>query len=292
MVKVNKKKIIRYSICLLFAILFLIPFVFIIVNSMMSGAEIVDRYTHQITPTNSWDLTMGDVHFVNPSIFPNHVTLKQYTSFLLESTIYLRMLWNTIFLSVPSVFGNLSISILGAYAFRQMKWKHKEKLYALYIMVMLLPAQVSLISHFLMIDFLGITNSYVAVMLPALFNPFGVFLVRQMSDSFLDEYSESASIDGAGHFRIMKDIFIPIMKPVLALLGLLLFIENWNSVERPLVFIKEMVELPLSVYLSSAINAHLGQVFAVCVAYMLPVLLAFHSVKDELKQTVSYEGVK
>ena len=121
------------------------PIVFIFVNSFMSGSEIVSRYSAEILPTNADDFTSHGIHFVRFGLLPREFTLDQYKQLLLQSPGYLRMFWNSVLLVVPVLIGQCVIAPLAAYAFENIKWKYKEAIFFMYIIVMLMPTQILLV---------------------------------------------------------------------------------------------------------------------------------------------------
>jgi multiple sugar transport system permease protein len=258
----------------------------------MSGREIVDRYSSSVTATNFFDKNWNGVHFVKASLIPTFTTSKQYKEVLFQSPLYLRMFWNALLLTIPVVIGQVFLSALAAYAFELWNYKHKEKIFFLYILVMLMPAQVLLVPNFIVANFFHIQNSYLAIIMPKIFNPFGVFLIRQMSRNFPKEYVEAGFMDGATHIGIFRKIFVPIMKSALLLLTVLTFVDMWNAIEMPIVFINEVVRQPLSVYLSQIISGDAGNIFAVSILYMIPAILIFYTVARQMGDSEIYSGIK
>jgi multiple sugar transport system permease protein len=154
---------------------------------------------------------------------------------------------------------------------------------------MLMPLPVVLVPQFVMAGFLGIQESALAVVLPAVFSPFGVFLLRQFLKSMPLEYVDAAKIDGAGHLVTLVAIAVPMLKPAIAALAILVFVDYWNVVEQAIVFITDTRRLPLSVSLST-INADI--VFAASCFYMLPALLVFLYGQEHLVEGIQLSGMK
>lgn len=194
----------------------------------------------------------------------------QYFRLLFDSPAYLNLFWNSVGLAVPMVAGQLAVSALAAYAFTVLRFKGKEVLFFAYIIVMLLPLQVTILPNYLVADRLGFTDSALAVILPGIFRPFGVFLLRQYMKSLPKSCMEAARLDGAGHGRIFWSIVLPMAKPALAALAMLALIDCWNLVDQALVFIQDDKRLPLSVLLSG-LNG--SQACAGACFYAVPVLL-------------------
>lgn len=139
---------------------------------------------------------------------------------------------------------------------------------------------------------LGLLGSYLAVILPGIFNTFGVFLLRQFMIRIPDEYGEAAKIDGAGHFRIFASVVLPQCKGALASLAILVFVDNWNMVEQPLIFLDNEQMHPLSIFLSRINTSEMGVVFACGILYLVPALLVFLYGENYLIEGIQRSGLK
>lgn len=258
----------------------------------MSGEEIVSRYTAEVTEANQGDFTSSGIHFVRFGLIPEQPTLEQYRELLFNSPEYLRMFWNSVLLVVPVLVGQCILAPLAAYALENMRWRYKEAVYFAYIIVMLMPTQILLVPNFIVAGWLHIRESYLAIILPALFHPLGVFLIRQQLKNFPKECMEAASLDGAGVFRTYWYIVRPNLSSVLAALLVLLFADNWNIVDQAVVFLKQTYDNPLSVYLGNVVTGDPGMFFAVSVFYLIPALLVFFLGQDYLTEGIALSGVK
>lgn len=202
------------------------------------------------------------------------------------------MFWNSLKITTPVLIGNVIVSAMAAFAFEHLRFKRKEAVYFAYIIVMLMPLQVLLVPNFLVADWLNIRQSYLAIILPGIFSPFGVFLVRQQLKGFPSEYFDAALVDGAGYFRFFTRIVVPCMKPTFAALTILTFVEYWNVVDQAVVFIHQTYRQPLSVYLSRMVSLDMGMVFATSVIYMLPALLLFFAGTEQMTEGLRLSGIK
>ena len=172
------------------------------------------------------------------------------------------------------------------------KWKYKEGLFFVYMIVMLMPMQLTLVPHYLVTGWLGIRHSWWAIILPAVFHPLGVFLIRQQIKEFPEECLEAARLDGAGEFQIYRKIMYPNMTGVISAMLILLFVDNWNIVDQAVVFIEDSYKFPMSVYLSQLLDGEAIVYYAASVVYMLPALFAFLMAKEYLIEGISMSGVK
>ena len=280
-----------YAVLILLAGVFLIPVLITVSNSFMSPFEITGRYASEVTASNGFR-TSGTIHFVEMSLIPRFVTLRQYLKLLFDTPLYLGLFWNSVKITLPVVLGQILVSVPCAYAFERSSFKYKESVFFIYIVVMLLPLQVTLVPNYIVADFLNIKTSYLAIILPGVFNPFGIFLIRQYLKGMPKEYIEAARVDGAGEFRILTLIITPMIKSVVAALFILTFVEYWNLVDQAVVFISEVSKEPLSAYLSRFSGMNSDIIFAASVFYMLPTLLVFLFGQENMVEGIQLSGIK
>ena len=270
---------------------FLFPVFIVFTNSFMGSFEIFNRYTHLINPGNVLHATEDSIHFVRFTLIPDFATVQQYASLLFSHPRYLGRFWNSVALALPIVLGQALISAPAAYAFEMSRFRFKEAVYFVYITVMLMPLQVVLVPHFLVADWFGLLNSRLAIILPGIINPFGVFLMRQFMRGLPKEYIEAAQIDGLGHLRIIPLVIAPLFKPAFAALMILTFVENWNLVEQPMIFLQESQE-PLSVYLAQMAGENLNMIFAASFFYLIPTVLVFLYGQENMVEAIQLSGIK
>jgi len=286
------QNIIVLLVAVVFSVAFALPVLITATNSFMTGFEIQSRYSIALLPANSFYAldVFPQIHFVRMALVPGWLSLQQYFT-LFRDVAYMNALWNSILITAPSVIGQILICVPAAYAFEFCKWKHKEKLFFVYIVVMLMPLPVVLVPQFVIATTLGISESVLAIILPAVFGPFGVFLLRQFLKTLPLEIIEAAKIDGAGHLRILYSIVSPLIKPAIAALALLVFIDYWNVVDQAIVFLTGTGREPLSVYLSR-LAGNFDIVFAASCFYMLPALLVFMHGQEYLIEGMRMSGLK
>jgi len=257
----------------------------------MSSFEVTSRYTSAITAANGFNIS-GHIHYVEISLIPDFVTIGQYLKLLFGSPLYLGLFWNSVGITLPVIGGQMLISIPSAYAFEMSKFKYKEIVFFIYITVMLMPLQVVLVPNFLMAELLHINGTSLAVILPGIFNPFGVFIIRQALKGMPKEYIEAANVDGANHLQIIILIIRPMTASAIAALTVLTFIEYWNVVDQAVVFIKDSSAEPLSVYLSRLGNESFGMIFAASCFYMLPPVFVFLFGHNNMVEGIQLSGIK
>lgn len=288
----KKGQIIALLFVILAAFAAIFPILFTVAGSFMSGEEILSRYTAEITEANQGDFTSNGIHFVRFGLIPEQPTLEQYEELLFNSPDYLRMFWNSVLLVVPVLIGQCILSPLAAFGLENIRWRYKEVIYFTYIIVMLMPTQILLVPNFIVAGWLGIRENYLAIILPALFHPLGLFLVRQQLKNFPKECLEAAQLDGAGAYQAYRYVVRPNLTSVVAALAVLLFADNWNIVDQAVVFLKNTFDNPLSVYLGTVVTGDPGMFFAVSVFYLIPALLVFFLGQDYLTEGIALSGVK
>ncbi len=186
--------------------------------------------------------------------------------------------WNSIKVTILATAAQLFVSAMGAYGFSKIYWKNRDKVFLLYLATMMIPPQVTVVSRFIINKTLGLYDTHLGMILMLAFSVYGVFLLRQAMVGIPESLSESARIDGAGHFTIFMKIIMPLIKPSLATLGILKFVWTWNDYQMPLVFLKSRekftVQLGMRQFASEAGNYY-SLIMAAAVSAILPLVIAF-----------------
>lgn len=292
--RIRKKRKNRINIALtvtllVVAVIFLVPIVFTICNSFMAENEITANYGKIFeTVNNSGNKYISDV--VHLKFIPDSVSFKQYFTVLFNSPEYLLKFWNSVILVVPIVIFQGAVALLAAYGFTRYRGRIREIIFFSYIILMLMPYQVTLVPNFIVSEWLGIVNTRWAIWLPGFFSPFAVFLLTKCMRRIPSGIIEAAKVDGASEWRIFTQICFPLCKSALASVGILLFIDYWNMVEQPLVLLADTDMHPLSVFLSKINQGEIGIAFAVATIYMVPTLLVFQYGEEYLVEGITYQG--
>ena len=198
--------------------------------------------------------------------------------------------WNSVILVVPIVLFQIIVASLAAYSFARYRGKFKELLFFMYVILMLMPYQVTLVPNYLVADALGILNTRFSIILPGIFAPFSVFILAKVMRRIPDSFIEAAKLDGAGEIQIFTQICLPLSRSAIFSVVLLQFIDYWNMVEQPLIMLSDTDYHPLSVFLSKINSGDVGLAFAVAVIYMIPTLLMFFYGEDYLVEGIAYSG--
>ncbi len=274
------------------ALIFLLPTFLTISNSFMDGSEITANYG--VIFSNASDGTKKFIlETINLKYIPDMVSFSQYYTVLFQSPEYLLKFWNSVKFVIPIVFFQLTIATFAAYGFARLKGRLKEIIFFVYIIIMLMPYQVTLVPNYLIFDWLGVLGSEheeLAIVLPAIFTPFSVFILSKIMRKIPSAVIEAAKLDGAGEWQIFLYIAVPLCKSVMYSVIILVFIDYWNMVEQPLVFLSDTEKYPLSVFLSQINAGEIGVAFSVATIYMIPTLLMFLYGEDYLVEGISYSG--
>ena len=260
-----------FVLCAIFAVLFLLPTVLTITNSFMSEAEIKSNYGMIFATTSGGYVSKT----VNLKFIPDKVTLSQYITGLIKSPEYLLKLWNSILLVVPIVILQVGVAAVAAYSFTRWRGKIRSGIFFFYVILMLMPYQVTLVPNYLVSEWLHILNTRWAIILTGIFSPLAVFILTKYMRRIPVSYVEAAKLDGANEWQIFTKLFLPLSSGVLYSVAILVFIDYWNMVEQPIILLKDADMHPLSVFLSKINSGEVGVAFAVATIYMVPTLLMF-----------------
>lgn len=272
-----------------FAIAFLLPTVLTITNSFMSQSEISANYG-AIFQSASSDKKTFISEKVNLKFIPDKVVFSQYATALLKSPQYLLKFWNSVILVVPIVFLQVGIAALAAYSFTRYRKKFKSFLFFFYVILMLMPYQVTLVPNYLVSEWLGILNTRWSIIFPGVFAPFSVFLLTKFMRRIPVSLIEAAKLDGASEWNIFTKVCLPQCRSALYSIVILVFIDYWNMVEQPLILLPDMEKQPLSVFLSTINSGEVGLAFAVATIYMIPSLLLFLHGEEALVEGITNSG--
>ncbi len=296
----RKKRVFRIFgtiIAIMFALLFIYPTVVTLADSFMSSTEINAHYGKVFSGNedrNWWDVPQKDTTYKNDKVFikikPNRITFSQYADVLFKSPEYLFKFWNSVKLTVPILVFQILVALGASYSFARFSGRLKELMFFLYIILMLMPYQVTLVPNYLVADWMGTVGTYWSIILPGIFSPFSVFILTKYMRRIPSSYTEAAMIDGAGEWQIFTKIYAPLCKGTIVSVALLVFIDYWNMVEQPLIMLSDQDMHPLSVFLSKINQGEIGLAFAVASVYMIPCILLFLYCEDYLVEGIAYSG--
>ena len=283
----------RFALTLLsafFALWFLMPTVLTITNSFMTQSEISANYGKVFANVSGSDGKTYIADSVNLKFIPDKVTLHQYIAVLIRSPDYLLKFWNSVILVVPIVLLQLGVASITAYGFTRWRGKVRSFLFFFYVILMLMPYQVTLVPNYLVSDWLGLLDTRWAIIFPGMFAPFSVFLLTKSMRRIPSSLIEAAKLDGSSEWQIFKDICLPQCRSALYSIAILVFIDYWNMVEQPIILLPNADLQPLSVYLSTINSSEVGLAFAIATIYMVPSLLLFLHGEDYLVEGIAHQG--
>lgn len=271
---------------LLFAALFLAPTVLTLADSFMSGTELTSTYGAVLGSVDG-NYISEQVHL---KFLPDMVSFNQYFTVLFQSPQYLMKFWNSVILVLPIVLGQIVVATMAAYGFMRCRSKSRDLIFFFYVILMLMPYQVSLVPNYLIANWLGIAGTRAAVILPGIFTPLAVFILTKSMRRIPPGALEAARLDGASEFQIFTKICLPLTRGALYSVAILVFIDNWNMVEQVLILLPDAEQQPLSVFLSQINTGEVGVAFAVATIYMIPPILMFLHGEEYLVDGITYAG--
>lgn len=260
-----------------------VPLWMLLSASFMGSREMV----HNLAPVLNEEA--GYAHW---PILPQYPTLKPYVELLLDAPEFFTMFWNSCKQVFPIVAGQIVIGAPAAWAFARFRFRGKGVLYALYIILMLMPFQVTMVSSYFVLDRLGLMNTVWAIILPGAVSTFPVFLMIRFFAAIPSALTEAASLDGAGAWQIFIHLGLPLGVPGILSAVVLGFLEYWNALEQPMTFLKDQTLWPLSLYLPTVTAENAGASLAASVIMLTPALLIFLFGQKYLEAGIAASGMK
>lgn len=272
------------DIWLLFlAFLVCMPVILVVFGSLKSNIEL----TESLAPV------LKDVDQpIFWSIFPLYPTLKHYISLLFKTPQFFVLFGNSVKIVGSILLGQVVVGTPAAWAFARFQFPCRKLLFTLYVILMLMPFQVMMLPDYLVFQKLGLLNHQAAVILPAVFSTFSVFIMYRGFRMIPVSILEAAKVDGASDFAIFIRIGLPLGSAGILSALVLSFLDNWNMIEQPLTFLKEQSLWPLSLYLSEIDASRAGMAFATSVIALIPAVFVFLLGQDYLEQGITATGVK
>ncbi|MBD5463362.1 MAG: carbohydrate ABC transporter permease [Lachnospiraceae bacterium] len=272
-----------FSLLLLPAILVVVPLLLLLSGSLMDTWELRGYLEPVFTEGNG---------FISWKLMPDYPSFANYKKLLFETPQFFVLFWNSVKLSGCILAGQLLAAVPAAWGFAVYQVKGSRTLFALYVVLMLLPFQVTMLSSYLVLNKLALLNTHQAIILPAVFSTFPVFLSYGGFRSIPSQMLEAARMDGAGEFTIFVRLGLPLGKSGLLSAMVLGFLEYWNLMEQPMAFLEEKALWPLSLYLPEISWGQAGYAFCASVIMLIPAVFVFVLGQDYLEQGIIYSGLK
>lgn len=236
----------------------------------------------------------GEASRFPPPLLPQAPTLANYRE--LFATVGIgRQFVNSVLMAAGATALSLTFNVAAGYAFAKLRFVGRERLFRTLLGALVIPAQVTMMPLFLMLERMGLVNTLPGVLVPWLASVFGIFLVRQYALTIPDELLEAARVDGASEWRIFRDIVLPLLTPVIITLALLAFLGAWNDFMWPLIVLSDRDLQTLPVALAALSREHVSDtelMMAGAVVTVLPVLLLFLALQRYYMQGLMMGSVK
>lgn len=270
-------KIVAYTLCAILTVLSIFPFVIMVVNAT--------RTTHQIQQ-----------HAV--SLIPGTALLNNYKILTSKDMFNPWLgLMNSAIISTFSTICTIYFSTLTAFALVAYDWRMRRPFFTFILAVMMIPAQITAIGFYQFMYKIGLTNNFLALILPAIASPATVFFMRQyMVPSLPMELLQSARVDGSGEFRTFNQIVIPLMKPAMATQAIFCFVSSWNNLFLPSILLtnKTKYTMPIMVSLLNGdiYKVEYGAVYLGLLLTVLPLFIIYFALSKYIIAGVALGGVK
>jgi multiple sugar transport system permease protein len=277
------KRKLNMLLLIVLSLITVLPLWFVITGSLIGPGEFAENFSAVLNNTS------GEVSW---PLFPNYPTLSSYFELMLDTPKFFVVFWNSCKQVFPSLLGQLLIGVPAAWSFARFDFKGKKAVFTLYIILMILPFQVTMVSTYLVLDQFHLLDSHLSIIIPAAFSTFPVFIMTKFFKAIPKSLFEAASIDGAGEWRIFWNIGVPMGIGGIISAMILGFLELWNAIEQPRNYIKTASRWPLTLYLPNITGAKAGISLVGSVIMLLPALLLFLYGQKYLEQGIMVSGIK
>ncbi|MCX7710202.1 MAG: carbohydrate ABC transporter permease [Clostridia bacterium] len=229
-----------------------------------------------------------------PKIFPSKFNLTNFSEIRSLFPVEL-FLFNSILVALVSTLLQMIFCAAAGYIFAKVSFKGRELLFTLYLITMMIPQQLIMITLYKVFVGMNLQNTYLGIILPGTYNALGIFLLRQHISTISDSFLEAGFMDGASHFRVFRQIILPLCKPALATLAILAFMGSWNAFLWPLIITSDtrLATLPLGLSkLQSRWTTSWNLLMAGNVVSFIPMLLVYIFAQRYFIKSISLSGVK
>ena len=272
-----------YVFLTVLGIFFCTPVLFLLTGSVTSRYEL-GQYLAPLS-----DAAKGFVYW---KWMPDYPAFSHYENVLLFTPQFYVVFWNSVKITAFILAGQLLVAVPAAWAFAIYPFPRRRLLFTVYLALMLMPFQVTMLSSYLVLNGLHLMNTHGAVILPAVFSAFPVFLIYRSFCGIPKELLEAARVDGAGEWQIFWRMGIPLASGGILSSAVLGFLECWNMIEQPLAFLKDQSLWPLSLYLPEISLDQAGYAFVASVITLIPALFVFLLGRDYLERGIAASALK
>jgi len=229
-----------------------------------------------------------------PHLFPTQITFEHYRELFTRLNLG-RSFFNTLLIALSVTVLSLFFNSMAGYAFAKLRFRGRERIFAVLLAALAIPVQVAMLPLFLMLKSMHMVNTYWGVIIPGMASIFGIFLVRQFMLTLPDELLDAARIDGAGEFRIYWSVIMPLARPILVTLAIFTFMGSWNDFMWPLIVLSDDSRYTLPVAMANLVGEHAQDVelmMASAVLTVLPVLVLFLALQRQYIAGLTVGSVK
>lgn len=259
------------------------PIVLVAFASLKSSVELAWGLAPVLTDAGG----MVDWH-----LLPFYPTLSHYIKILFQTPEFFTVFWNSVKITLLILAGQMLLAVPAAWAFARYSFPGRRVLFSLYLILMLMPFQVMMLPNYLVLDHMHLINTQAAVIFPAVFSAFPVFLVYRGFVRIPREALEAARMDGAGEGMVFFRIGIPLAWGSILSMLVLGYLECWSLLEQPLAFLQDKKLWPLSLYLPVTGSQQAGEALAASVITLIPAALVFMLGQDYLEQGIASSALK
>lgn len=277
------KKIVWKCVLCLFGVLCCYPIVFVCVGALMGKGEISVCLAPIVSSMEG---------YANFRILPKEPTLRSWVEVLLDTPGFFVTFWNSVKIVVGVLAGQLLVAVPGAWGFAKYRFPLQRGLFFIYIILMMMPFQVLMLSEYLVLDKIGFLDTLWSLILPGIFSTFPVFILYHSFRGIPDEVLEAGRIDGASEWKLFLKIGLPLGRSGIFSMIVLSFLEYWNLVEQPMTFLKDKTLWPMSIFLPLIEPENAGIAFVASVISLIPALLIFLGGQEYLEKGISYMNMK
>jgi len=272
-----------YAVFVLICMLVIFPVLLAVVLPLRGSDEL--RAT--IDP-----LTGTDGSYSTFSLIAQYPTLENFKELLVFTPDFYKVFWNSVLIVGSILLFQLVVAVPSAWAFARFTFRGKKLLFDLYVIFMLVPFQVTMLSDHIILDKFGMLNTRLAIIIPAVFSTFPVFLIYRGFADIPRDIADSARIDGANEWQVLRYIGLPLGRAGVLSCVVLCFLDLWNMVEQPLAFIQDKQLYPLSLYLPMLDIGYGTMMLAAAVVTLIPAAFVFIIGQDHLEQGIIASALK
>lgn len=273
----------KTALAVLIAAVMLFPLVCIIFAAFMGKNEAVEYFGAVFGEKSGY----ARLH-----IFPMYPTLRYYVRLLLDSPEFYAMSGNSLVQTASIIIGQTLFAMPAAWGMTQYDFRFRQAVFMLYIILMIMPFQVTMVSSYVILDGMGLIDTLGAVIIPNIFSAIPVFIMAKSYESLPPSLIEAAYLDGANELQTFLHIGIPAGMSGAAAAAVLSFIEYLGNIEQPLTFLKSRRLWTLPMYFPQITADNINVSMAAAVVIMIPPVLVFAFGRKYAEQGITVSGLK